>query len=195
MQDTATDFYDLADKILTEDLVLVISIAVIIVALILGWLLLRGPRLWYWKVNQKAGILKKIDSRLKHVENYLNIDSINNAIMQEKMDRVFTGKSLKPEGCEEAKNKAFGDISANETVDGKHNAKSVSDAAEQEKKSDESKAVLEAEEYKAWQEAERLAEDKAQQEAKRLAEYKIETYVGKSGKIYREDELEALIKD
>ena len=171
MQYATTDFYDLVDKILTEDLELVVSIAVIIVALVLVWLLLRGPRLWYWKVNQKSGTLKKIDSRLKHVENYLNDKTATNLIMQEKIDQVFTGKSLEPE---EADTKAFGNATANQAVDGKRDAKSVSDTTELKTKSDEDKAVL---------------------ESKKLAEDKIETYVGKSGRIYREDELEALIKD
>lgn len=133
MRNITAPFYELIDRIIAEDLELIASIAVILVALVLGWLLLRGPRLWYWKVNQKAGTLTKIDSRLKQVEKYLV-----------KEEAVAVAVSAQAQDvC---------DLEIKQPVEKK-------------------------------QEPEVFMEDK------------IKTFMGKSGRIYREDELEAQIKD
>ncbi len=73
MNDLALTFRDMIRHLITEDLILIASVAVMIATLFVVWLLLRGPRLWYWKVNDRGRDLKKIDERLRHLEFYLKI--------------------------------------------------------------------------------------------------------------------------
>ena len=149
MQDISDAFYNLMTKIVTEDLVLVVSIAVIIVASVLAWLILRGPRLWYWKVNQKADTLMKIETRLKQVEKHLVYEEGQISDKKRSDSLHFTPEDLKDEESESP--------SATEL-----NIKQLPDREQT------------------------------------LSGYNgkpIETSLGKSGRLYRADELEAQIKD
>jgi hypothetical protein len=136
-------------KIVTEDLALIVSIAVIIVASVLAWLLLRGPRLWYWKVNQKADTLMKIENRLKQVEKHLVYEE--------------------------------GQISDKRRSDSLHFPPEKLEGEESDSLS-------------AMDMSTRLSPDKGQV-TEALNDKPIETSLGKSGRLYRADELEAQIKD
>lgn len=72
MNDLNQTLSNLLNKIASEDLGLIISVAAIVVTLLLVWLILRKPRLWYWKVDERAGTLKKIETRLKKVEKQMD---------------------------------------------------------------------------------------------------------------------------
>jgi|GEM_PF-4635184 len=72
MNDLVPALKDLIHTIATEDIQLMISVAVIFATLFMVWLLLRGIRLWYWKVNDSAGMLRKIDRRLKKIEKQMS---------------------------------------------------------------------------------------------------------------------------
>jgi len=149
MQDISDAFYNLMTKIVTEDLALVVSIAVIIVASVLAWLLLRGPRLWYWKVNQKADTLMKIETRLKQVEKHLVYEEAQTADKKRSDSLHFP-----PEDFEGEKSKSLSAIDLHITQ----------------------------------------PPDKEQALSGHHGK-PIETSLGKSGRLYRADELEAQIKE
>lgn len=43
------------------------SFIIILLVLVVGWLLLRGFRLWYWRINEQMDILNKINSNLEQL--------------------------------------------------------------------------------------------------------------------------------
>lgn len=65
-QQLSTFFKSLGIEIASPPFVIT---AVIVVFAVL-WFLLRGLRLWYWKTNQQLDTLKRIDDRLKNIEQY-----------------------------------------------------------------------------------------------------------------------------
>jgi hypothetical protein len=44
--------------IMRDDLQMIITVAIVVVALFLMWLIMRAPRLWYWKTKDKVNALK-----------------------------------------------------------------------------------------------------------------------------------------
>lgn len=55
--------------ILRNDLQMIIAVAIIIVVIFLLWLIMRAPRLWYWKTKDRINVLKSIEERLDYIEN------------------------------------------------------------------------------------------------------------------------------
>ena len=43
------------------------SFIIVLLVLVVGWLLLRGFRLWYWRINEQMDILNKINSNLEQL--------------------------------------------------------------------------------------------------------------------------------
>ena len=67
MQDSSNLQFDLFGNIIKYDLEMIIVVALIIVVVFLVWLILRVPRLWYWKISQRTEKLKEIEARLEMI--------------------------------------------------------------------------------------------------------------------------------
>jgi signal-transduction protein with cAMP-binding, CBS, and nucleotidyltransferase domain len=58
---------------------MIITVAIVVVVLFLMWLIMRAPRLWYWKTKDKVNALKSIENRLDHIEGKGEIYRIDNS--------------------------------------------------------------------------------------------------------------------
>jgi hypothetical protein len=65
--------------IIRDDLQMIITVAIVVVVLFLMWLIMRAPRLWYWKTKDKVNALKSIENRLDHIEGKGEIYRIDNS--------------------------------------------------------------------------------------------------------------------
>ncbi len=169
MNDLVPALRELIREILTENVTLIISVAIIIAALFLVWLLLRGVRLWYWKVNDSTGTLKKIEKRLNNVEKYMAKENRKKGTRQTAMPSK--------EQAERTSQPSFADTPA-AAIAAAPDAGIGSDA----------KAAPAS-----FPEASEAVASQRQdgQERPDLTE----TFIGKSGRIYRRDELEDLIRN
>ena len=77
MENMGKIFENILKHILKDDLQMIIAIAIIVVVLLLLWLIMRAPRLWYWKTKDKVNALKKIEDRLNQMEGKVDINKIN----------------------------------------------------------------------------------------------------------------------
>ena len=68
MQDSSNLQFDLFGNIIKYDMEMIIVVAMIIVVLFVVWLILRAPRLWYWKISHRAEKLKEIEERLEMIQ-------------------------------------------------------------------------------------------------------------------------------
>ncbi|MEI8216067.1 MAG: hypothetical protein WCF96_03105 [Eubacteriales bacterium] len=68
MQDSGNLQFDLFGNIIKYDMEMIIVVAMIIVILFFVWLILRAPRLWYWKISHRTEKLKEIEDRLEMIQ-------------------------------------------------------------------------------------------------------------------------------
>jgi hypothetical protein len=76
MEDMGKIFENILKHMLQDDLQMIIAIAIIIFVLFMLWLIMRAPRLWYWKTKDKVNALKKIEDRLNQMEGKVDINKI-----------------------------------------------------------------------------------------------------------------------
>jgi hypothetical protein len=168
MNDLNQTLRNLLNKIASEDLGLIISVAAIVVTLLLVWLILRRPRLWYWKVDERAGTLKKIEKRLKKVEKQL-VEELTVASTNPKDPRNREQEA----GQEPAPLEAMTDEPPKTMAD------------EQKMHSLADNMPVQTGEVEIQQESGNPTKNDAPKN----------TYTGKSGRIYTREELESQIRD
>jgi hypothetical protein len=108
MENMAKILDNILNNIIKNDLQMIIAVAIIVVVLFLMWLIMRGPRLWYWKIKDKDDILKGIEERLDHIEGKVESSKSGaiNVIHLEEIDDVQDKSiKLKEEDIDLKKNK------------------------------------------------------------------------------------------
>lgn len=68
MENMGSILENIFKHIMKNDLQMIIAIAIIVFVLFLVWLIMRVPRLWYWKIKDKDDSLKSIEERLDYIE-------------------------------------------------------------------------------------------------------------------------------
>ena len=63
--------------------------ACFIILFLLLWLLTRGLRLWYWKVNAQVNTLKNIDVKLQELEEGLKAGAASTDVVEPETDTLF----------------------------------------------------------------------------------------------------------
>ena len=140
--------------------ILIIAVAAVI-AVFLIWLIFRGLRLWYWRVNKRVETLESIDGKLDEIRNEIR-------------DRKF----LIAAPIEIPEIAAFQDKGSKESNQAAENVQDTEESAADTKTDAE---ITEKDEAGCLSDA---------------AELKDGIYsIGKSGKVYTQEELELLIRD
>lgn len=140
---------------------ILIIAAVAVIAVFLIWLIFRGLRLWYWRVNKRVETLESIDGKLDEIRNEIR-------------DRKF----LIAAPIEIPEISAFKDKASK---DDKPTAENVQGIAESSMDTKTDVKIAEKDEVDCLSDA---------------GELKDGIYsIGKSGKVYTQEEIELLIRD
>ena len=186
-------FENLYNSITEHDIELLVLVAIVVVVLFILWLLMRSTRLWYWKINDKASLLKSLDQRLANIE-----DKQNQRLANIEDDQMFVANRANIENTNQTleipSNKNISEENrASASAIGTEGTSNIVDKTKAENDNNESKKTNYIGEHKVIDKIEKeasIANSEANAET-----FEDETYTAKSGRVYSKKELEAIIRE